>query len=89
VSKDLDKKNRHLRAAIEESARQYGCGFSAGWVSGRKSWVYHLTGRFEGVEVVVLEDGSDVFFVTWKAAGDCKAKTARGIAAAFSKLAAL
>lgn len=86
----LDRKSYPLRKAVEEQARRFGCGFTSGWVEGRKSWIYNLTGRLTGVEVVVLEDASNVFFVsTNNLAKDRIAKTPRGVAAAFNWLVAM
>ena len=83
----LDRKSYPLRKAVEEQARGFGCGFIGGWNASRKSWIYNLTGRLEGVEVVVLEDGSEVFF--WRnARRERTAKTSFGVATAFKWLVA-
>lgn len=86
----LDQKSRPLRAAIEEQARRLGCGFASRWVDGRKSWIYDLTGRLDGVEVVVVEDGSKVFFVSeMDRRLDRSASTPRGVATVFTWLMAM
>ena len=94
TEEQLDKKSWPLRKAIEEQARKYGCGFMSGWVQGRKSWVYTMSGRLNGVEVVVVEDGSDVFFTTDRKSATGyplgrRAKSPRGVGLVFGWLMAM
>lgn len=61
----MDKTSKPLRDAIQEWARERGCGWSGGWFQEHGYWCYTLDINQFRLVANVVEDGSKMSLVLW------------------------
>jgi len=83
---NYDAKTLPFRNLISSEARALRAGVCSGWRVDRGWWEFKLTAPLEGIEIQVLEDASQVRFLS-KCVLKYTTKTLAGVRRAFSKLA--